>query len=289
MTDLEKRELSKHPLKSAEILDLSMPAINKLSDKALRVLASTLVSSSNKRIRRLLNAAPKGISEAALRSSGVLFSRIGETDMDDVDVKFFSIANKDRNAVLRETRRMIEFQRMKTSTVKGAIEVRKRNEINVFGQTREQRLKREKTETLMEKAQRLSDEITKSYDETGIVGETLITHNFLRDNPDLNEDEILSAVFKFYRRYEENNQAIIKDYGSDKILKSIGAYIGGIQKPISTRNELYALLNDKMPRIIEREWELLPNQEEEEEEFFAAFERHQKTGEPVFSEKDGWR
>lgn len=269
MTDLEKRELSKHPLKSKDILDLSMPAINKLSDKALRVLASTLVSSSNKRIRRLLNAAPKGISESALRSSGVLFSRIGETDMDEVDVKFFSIANKDRNAILRETRRMIEFQRMKTSTVKGAIEVRKRNEINVFGQTREQRKRKE----------------TKTRDKDN----ALLAANFLSDNPDLNEDEILSAVFKFYRRYEENNQAIIKDYGSDKILKSIGAYIGGIQKPISTRNELYALLNDKMPRIIEREWELLPNQEEEEEEFFAAFERHQKTGEPVFSEKDGWR
>lgn len=282
MTDLEKIELSKHPLKSAEILELSMPSINKLSDKALRVLASTLVSSSNKRIRRLLNAAPKGISEAALRSSGVLYSRIGETDMDEVDVKFFSIANKDRNAVLREIRRMIEFQRMKTSTVKGAIAVRKQNEINVFGQTREQR-------KLKEKAERLSGEISKLYAETGIIGDTLLVYNFLRDNPDLNEDEILSAIFKFYRRYEENNQAIVKDYGSDKILRSVGAYVSGIKKPISTRNELYALLNDDMPRIIEREWELLPNQEEEEEEFFAAFERHQKTGEPIFSEKDGWR
>lgn len=285
MTDLEKRELSKHPLKSAEILDISMPVINKLSDKALRVLASTLVSSSNKRIRRLLNAAPKGISEAALRSSGVLYSRIGETDMDEVDVKFFSIANKDRNAVLRETRRMIEFQRMKTSTVKGSIEARKRNEINVFGQTREQRKRKE---TLSKKAECLIGESSKLHDDTGINEDVMIDYNFLRDNPDLNEDEILSAIFKFYRRYEENNQAIIKDYGSDKILRSVGAYVSGIKKPISTRNELYTLLNDDMPRIIQQEWELLPNQEEEEEEFFAAFERHQKTGEPVFSEKDGW-
>lgn len=273
MTDLEKRELSRRPLKSAEILEISMSDINKLSYKALRVLASTLVSSSNKRIRRLLNAAPKGISEAALRSSGVLYSRIGETDTNEVDVKFFSIANKDRNAILRETRRMIAFQRMKTSTVKGAIEVRKRNEINVFGQTREQRKSEEK----------------KTRIHNNVTNDSLLAYGFLRDNPDLDENDILSAVFKFYRRYEENNQAIIKDYGSDKILRSVGAYVGGIENPISTRDELYSLLNDEMPGIIEREWELLPNQEEEEEEFFAAFEKHQKTGEPVFSEKDGWR
>lgn len=330
--EIEKRELSKTPLITAEIVRLDYPDIARINDKALKKLASTLVSSTNKRIRRLLNAAPRGISESALRKGGVLVNKLGEKNPDEVDVRFFSIEGKTRNQILREVRRMTKFQEMKTSTVKGAIDVRKMNERNVFGETREERVKREKTlerkvkqlervmkfkknqspekqaelqaelksviekysvpkgsETLDEKARRLSDEISKSYNETGIIGDTLLVYNFLRDNPDLSEDDILSAVFKFYRQYEENHSAIVNDYGSDKILRAVGAYVGGIKQQIATRDELTVLLNQEMPDVIQREWELLPNQEEAEEEFFAAFERHQKLGTPILSEEDGWR
>ena len=302
--ELEARELSKSPLKSDEIIKLDMPDIAKLSDKALRVLSSTLVSSSNKRVRRLLNAVPQGISESALRGSNVLVSKFGEKDPNEVDVKFFSIKGKTRNEVLRETRRMIEFQNMKTSTVKGAMEVYDRNERLIFGESQRDaanRLKekakeireweriaaqkRNQTPERQEELKKWKEAIEVAYsapdNNDGIVdGELLET---------MDKADIMSAIFKFYRQYEENHAAIVKEYGSEKILRLLGAYADKNLTKFNTKEQLSEWLNNTMPDIIQKEWELLPNQEEEQAEFFEAFERHMKTGEPVFSEKDGWR
>lgn len=99
----------------------------------------------------------------------------------------------------------------------------------------------------------------------------------------------MSIVFKYYRRYEENHAQIVKDLGSDFIIRLLGSYASAVSHTFTSVAELQDYLDKEMAKIIEQEWELLPNQEEAEEEFFAAFKRHQETGEPVFSEKDGWR
>lgn len=304
--ELEKRELSKRPLKSDEIIKLDMPDIAKLSDKALRVLASTLVSSSNKRIRRLLNAVPTGISEAALRGGNILVKKLGEKNPDEVDVRFYSIRGKTRNEILRETRRMIEFQNMKTSTVRGAQEVFDRNERMIFGESSRDAVKRElEKERELKEWERVSrlkknqttekkKELKKWRDAIDVAysppddSSALLAADFKKPNT-LSNSDIMSRVFKFYRQYEENHVAIVKDLGSDFILRLLGAYTSAANRQFTTIDELDAFLNNEMPKIIEQEWEVSPNQEEDEEEFFAAFKRHQETGEPVFSERDGWR
>lgn len=303
--ELEKIELSKRPLKSDAIIKLDMPDIAKLSDKALRVLASTLVSSSNKRVRRLLNAAHTGISEGALRASNVLVKKLGEKNPDEVDVRFFSVKGKTRNEVLRETRRMIEFQTMKTSTVKGAQEVYDRNERLIFGESvrGKERREREKARELKEweriaglkknqtaerqaELAKWKEAIEYAYSAPSFK-DVLLDETTPRQSP-LTNAEIMSKVFKFYRQYEENHAQIIKDLGSDFILRLLGAYTSATNQSFTSVEELEEYLDNEMTRIIEQEWQLASNQEEEEEEFFNAFKRHKETGEPVFSKKDGW-
>lgn len=299
--ELEARELSKRPLKSDEILNLDIPEISGLSTKALKKLASTLVSSSNKRIRRLLNAAPKGISESALRASGVLTQKATETNPDEVDVRFFSVKDKTRNEIIREVRRMMSFQKMKTSTVKGAIEVRQMNERNVFGETREEKAKREraldrerkrlsaklkkaKTPEEKEELEKRAREIEEKYKSPAGV----VTGDF-PERTGMARDDVLQEVFKFYRGYEDSHAQIIKDLGSDKVLKAIGAYTTGLQKPFGTREEFADYINDTLPSVIQSEWEELPATEDLMMEFFNAFEDYQKTGEEdFFTEENGW-
>lgn len=298
--ELEARELSKKPLKSNEILELDIPDISGLSTKALRVLASTLVSSSNKRIRRLLNAVPQGISENALRASGVLTQRIGEKNPDEVDVRFFSIKGKTRNELIRETRRMIAFQKMKSSTVKGALEVRQANERNVFGESREDAARRErlrekylndiarKMESAKNEEERKAlEQRAREIKEKYAPPSGIVTGDF-EERTGLSRDTAMSEIFKFYRRYEESHSKIVKDLGSDKILKTLGEFTSGIQKPFEDSEGLNSYLNETLPAIIESEWEELPATEDLQAEFFAAFENSMKTGEDIFREEDGW-
>ena len=65
-------------------------------------------------------------------------------DLHALDVakgKKFSVGNKNRNEIYQELARAREFMAQKTSTIKGAKEVRKARELAAFGKTREQMTK----------------------------------------------------------------------------------------------------------------------------------------------------
>ena len=116
----------------------------------------------------------------------------------------------------------------------------------------------------------------------------LISADFFKNNPEMSEDDVLSAVFKYYRQYEESHLQIIKDLGSDFILRLLGAYTSGV-KSFDNKQDLEDYLNTKMDKIIQKEWELLPNQKAESEEFFDAFLKYGNNPDKLFPTEKGWR
>lgn len=277
---------------SEQILNLDSALLYALSEKELKKIASIMVSSSNKRVRRLLRAAPKGISEAALRGAGVINTPYGEKNPDEVNVRFFSIKDKNRNETVAELRRMINFQTMKTSTVKGAIERRKENERLVFGETSEERAKREKKEQ-KELERRIKKGETPEQAEQAIkakrpdkIKDALINPEF--KDGGLAREQIMSAVFKHYRKYAESHSKIIKDMGSDYIIRMLGKFAEN-NRHITTVEELEQALNE-VDELIESDWEQIDN--EEDEDFFEqmdAYARGELKEKPKFSAVDGWR
>ena len=277
---------------SEQILNIDSAKLYALPKKELKKIASIMVSSSNKRVRRLLRAVSKGISESALRGSGVINMPYGEKNPDEVNVRFFSIYKKNRNEIVAELRRMINFQNMKTSTVKGAIERRKENERLVFGETREERAKREKKEQ-KELERRIKKGETPEQAEQAIIAkradnikDALIKPEF--KNGGLTPDQIMSVVFKHYRKYEESHSKIIKDMGSDYIIRMLGKFSEN-KRHINTMKELEQALAE-VDDLIESEWEQIDN--EEDADFFEqmdAYARGETTEKPKFSAVDGWR
>lgn len=280
-------------LTSDEIINLDPTMLYKLPEKELKKVANVMVSSSNKRVRRLLRAAPKGISDAALRGAGVLNQPYGETDPDELDVRFFSVKGKNRNEITKEVRRMVNFQTMKTSTVKGAIERRKQNEILVFGETREEKVKRIKKEEKQrqrllkkgmtpEEAERVINDNRPDY-----IKDALINTEF--EGGGLSQDQIMSVVFKHYRKYAETHSVIVRELGSDFIIRMIGQFAQGKARQVHNMEELEDALKE-VDALIEAEWEKMDT--EENKDFFEQMDDYtsgKTTKKPEFSSVDGWR
>lgn len=117
----------------AEILAMGTRELARLNLGEMRKLVNVLVSAGNKRIRRLQRNESKGIAPEALR--GVMESG-----------GVFSARGKNRNQLFKELTRARNFFNSPLSTVKGAMEERKRRERSLYGETREERAKRIKTE-----------------------------------------------------------------------------------------------------------------------------------------------
>lgn len=292
--DLKARLTGKNAnLTSDEIVNLNPTLLYKLPEKDLKKIANVMVSSSNKRIRRLLRAAPKGISDAALRGAGVLNQPYGVTDPDELDVRFFSVKDKNRNETAKELRRMINFQTMKTSTVKGAIERRKQNEILVFGETREEKAKRLKKEDKerqrllkkglsVEEAEQVINDKRPDY-----IKDALINPEFEGDG--LSQDQIMSVVFKHHRKYAETHSVIVRELGSDFIIRMIGQFTQGKVRQVHNMDDLEDALKE-VDALIEAEWEKM--EPEDNKDFFEQMDDYtsgRTTKKPEFSSVDGWR
>lgn len=132
----------------SEILDLGDDVLSKLSARDLSRALRTVALAANKRMNRLLKYAYKR-GEKIDRYGRRTPNYIEKLDGPGLDLhalektkgKKFSVGNKNRNEIYQELARAREFMAQKTSTVKGAKEVRKAREIAMFGKTREQMTK----------------------------------------------------------------------------------------------------------------------------------------------------
>lgn len=124
-----------------EIINLGDDVIRTLSKRDISRALRTVSLAANKRIDRLMDNAIKRKGEfvekksakkaIALDALNKLYDESGGKGMK------FSAKGKTRNEMIAELSRAREFMSMKTSTVKGAEQVRKMREARLFGKTRE--------------------------------------------------------------------------------------------------------------------------------------------------------
>lgn len=101
-------------LSTQQILNMDVNDINRMNMRTIRALGSRLVSSMNKRIRALNKKAPMSQALSGIQNE-------------------FSIRGLNRNEIRSKIGEMIQFGKMKTSTVKGWNQYRKSIESKLGG------------------------------------------------------------------------------------------------------------------------------------------------------------
>lgn len=192
-----------------QILTMGDEALNKTNKRQLSHMLRTVSLAANKRIARLENNERKGgiATDAleAVRDSGGRFS----------------VGNKNRNQIYAELARAREFMNYKTSTITGAIEVRKDRERRAFGQTREEMKKERKREH--DKRERAKARKAKKQ------GHDYTPQPYIDTVP--NYDDMLKKIYKAYRMFRESNFVPSMrnknkgQYGSDNAIAEIGRMI----------------------------------------------------------------
>ena len=126
-----------------EILSLGDDVLNKLSARDMSRALRTVALVANKRVNRLLNNAVKRNDGYIEKKSGkpIALDALNYVTNDGRQKAKFGVGNKNRNQMYAELSRIRNFMNMQTSTVKGALEVRKARDVRIMGKTREQAIK----------------------------------------------------------------------------------------------------------------------------------------------------
>lgn len=225
-----------------QILSMGDDELNKTNQRQMSHMLRTVALAANKRITRLENNEKKGgIATDALNA------------VQDSGGRFY-VGGKTRNQMLSELARAREFMNMKTSTVTGATEVRKKRERMLYGSTREEiekeRKKKKKKQEQEERKRKRNFERheKKKEKEARKKGKTYTPREYVQKPTEqetpVDYDQQLKDVFKAYRKFNEQNpNEGRKDYfDSSKAL----AYIGQIKhdEPEITVDELQQRAND---------------------------------------------
>ena len=167
-----------------DILNLGDDQLNSMNEKELKQVTTILVSAANKRLKRMRsNVKYTTVSDGKGGKKGKWVEKAGSGVATDafnyatrgkMNYQKFSVAGKDRNQTYKEFARIRQFMSMKTSTVKGAKEVRRDREFLTFGYSREQLLKGLKGKERTAMIKQINQEIADTYD---------LYHKFKELNP----------------------------------------------------------------------------------------------------------
>ena len=184
-----------------EILNLSNEQISKLNERDVSRALRTVSLAANKRIQRLMQQARKTkdgyVPKKSAKRNIAVDALNAVTNDGKTKVKFGVKSAPTRNKMIEQIGEIRRFMNMQTSTVSGAVKVRKEREKRLFGKTAEQagrgKTKKEKKE--IEK--KFSQKVSEAY-----------------------------ALFRKYLEYEGlPNSPYMKFAGSDSILNLIGKKI----------------------------------------------------------------
>ena len=179
-----------------EILNISPDKLAKLNKRDISRALRTVSLAANKRVNRLKSKATKTKEGYVPKTKG---SQINTSALNWVTndghkrTKFGVKKSSTRNEMLHQLKTIKQFMEMKTSTVTGAISVRKETEKRLFGKTREQAARGVKTK-------KAKAEVFKRYEQMS------------RD------------VWSYYRKFLEIKGRDPHSYmsGSDAIIEMIG-------------------------------------------------------------------
>ena len=184
-----------------EILNLSNEQIAKLNERDVSRALRTVSLAANKRIQRLMQQARKTkdgyVPKKSAKRNIAVDALNAVTNDGKTKVKFGVKSAPTRNKMIEQIGEIRRFMNMQTSTVSGAVKVRKEREKRLVGKTAEQagrgKTKKEKKE--IEK--KFSQKVSEAY-----------------------------ALFRKYLEYEGlPNSPYMKFAGSDTILNLIGKKI----------------------------------------------------------------
>lgn len=140
---MAKRDFYVDGMTVDEILSLGTNELNSLSERDMSRALRTVSLAANKRIDRLMDNAIKRHNQYILKKSAkhnisldALNKLYDEAGQDSKAIRF-SVGKKSRNEMYAELSRARDFMSLKTSTIKGATEVRKVRESRLFGKTSE--------------------------------------------------------------------------------------------------------------------------------------------------------
>lgn len=125
-----------------QILNMDPAEMAKLNKRDISRALRTVALAANKRITRLETYAKKtkhGYEPKPKAGKSIAVDALNWVSSDGVGKTKFGVKKAaNRNQMLAQIGRIRQFMNMKTSTVTGAVQVRKTREKNVFGKTREQ-------------------------------------------------------------------------------------------------------------------------------------------------------
>lgn len=125
-----------------EILNLDYETLHSFDTRDISRALRTVSLAANKRINRLLKQSKKtkeGYVPKKSASYNIATDALNAiTDDGKKKVKFGVKSAKTRNEMIKQINDIRKFMNMKTSTVSGAVKVRKEREKRLFGKTREQ-------------------------------------------------------------------------------------------------------------------------------------------------------
>ena len=211
-----------------DILNMDYQTLHSLNQRDTSRALRTVSLAANKRINRLLKQTKKtkeGYIPKKSASYNIAVDALNAVTNDGKKkVKWGVKSAKSRNEMIQQINEIRRFMNMKTSTVKGAVNVRKERERRLFGKTREQA---GKGLTVKQKAQ-----IAKQY------------------------SSFASSAYAAFRKFLEHEGIPNNPYqnfgGSDTVLNIIGSVIesGGsedeaIQAAIEAHNNEYIKMEDE--------------------------------------------
>lgn len=141
-----------------QILSLSSDVINKMSQREISHALRTVALAANKRMNRLLKHATKKRTgeydkktgkalyhweESKKSNKKIATDAINYITDDGRQSTKFGVGKKSRNEMIKEFGRVREFMGLQTSTLTGAVNVRKSREQRILNQTREQYVNKE--------------------------------------------------------------------------------------------------------------------------------------------------
>lgn len=191
-----------------DILNLDLQTINSLNKRDLSRALRTVSLAANKRVKRLKENR-KDIAEDALNwLSDQGYSR-----------KKFGSKNKSLNQMRKEFFTAKQFMGMKTSKVRGAIQVRQGRESRIMGETREQAVSRGRHDFVVRYQQEHAGRAPSMKDIKKEMKRLAEKYN-----------ELNSTAWEIYRKTLEMkgwpNSPYTNYYGSDSVLELIGSRVG---------------------------------------------------------------
>lgn len=125
-----------------QILNMDPAAMAKLDKRDISRALRTVALAANKRIARLTKYVKKtkhGYEQKPTSGKSISVDALNWVSSDGAAKAKFGVRKADnRNQMIAQIGKIRQFMNMKTSTVSGAVAVRKMREKNIFGKTREQ-------------------------------------------------------------------------------------------------------------------------------------------------------